>query len=138
MVTNVGYAHVEFFADSIEGVARAKRELIEELPASGTAILNADDERVAQFREVHPGPAITFGIRNPADVQATEVEFVAGGSRFQCEGVSFETSLAGSHGVHNILAGLAVARAFGMPISGLPRRGRNVRRGQDAGGADGA
>jgi UDP-N-acetylmuramoyl-tripeptide--D-alanyl-D-alanine ligase len=119
VVTNVGYAHVEFFADSIDGVARAKRELIEELPASGTAILNADDERVAQFRYVHPGQSITFGIRNPADVQATEVQFIAGGTRFQCAGVSFETPLAGAHGVHNILAGLAVARAFGMPISGL-------------------
>jgi UDP-N-acetylmuramoyl-tripeptide--D-alanyl-D-alanine ligase len=119
VVTNVGYAHVEFFADSIEGVARAKRELIEELPPSGKAVLNADDDRVAGFRDMHPGPSITFGIRNPADVRATEVEFVPGGSRFQCDGVGFETSLAGAHGVHNILAGLAVARAFALPFPGL-------------------
>jgi UDP-N-acetylmuramoyl-tripeptide--D-alanyl-D-alanine ligase len=119
LVTNVGYAHVEFFPDSIEGVARAKRELIEELPASGIAVLNADDERVAQFRDVHPGPVITFGIRNPADVRATDVRFVAGGSEFQCEGTLFETTLAGAHGVLNILAGIAVARAFGLPAEGL-------------------
>ena len=119
VVTNVGYAHVEFFEDSIEGVARAKRELIEELPESGTAILNADDERVAKFREVHAGPVITFGIDKPADVRATEVRFVAGGSRFRCDGVSFETPLAGAHGIHNVLAGLAVARTFGMESGGL-------------------
>jgi UDP-N-acetylmuramoyl-tripeptide--D-alanyl-D-alanine ligase len=119
VVTNVGYAHVEFFRDSIEGVARAKRELIEELPATGTAILNADDERVSRFSEVHQGPAITFGVEHAADVRATNVRFVPGGSQFECDGVSFETSLAGAHGVHNILAGLAVARVFGIPFAEL-------------------
>jgi UDP-N-acetylmuramoyl-tripeptide--D-alanyl-D-alanine ligase len=119
VVTNVGYAHVEFFPDSIEGVARAKRELIEALPASGTAILNADDARVSKFREVHPGRTITFGIEQAADVRATEVRYVAGGSRFLCGGVEFETSLAGAHGVRNILAGLAAAQVFGIAFGEL-------------------
>ena len=120
VVTNVGYAHVEFFEDSIEGVARAKRELIEELPYSnGIAVLNADDERVARFRDTHPGPEITFGIRNPADIEAKDVEFIAGGSRFKCDNETFETTLAGTHGVLNILAGIAAARAFGIPARRL-------------------
>jgi len=119
VVTNVGYAHVEFFQDSIDGVARAKRELIEELPASGIAVLNADDERVARFREIHPGRTITFGIRNPADVQATDLQPIPGGSRFKCDTTAFETTLAGTHGVLNILAGIAVARAFEVPATDL-------------------
>ena len=119
VVTNVGYAHVEFFEDSIDGVARAKRELIEGLSEGGIAILNADDERVARFREVHEGPTITFGMQNEADVRAEQVEFTQEGSRFVCDAVEFRTSLAGTHGVLNILAGLAVARACGILSANL-------------------
>jgi UDP-N-acetylmuramoyl-tripeptide--D-alanyl-D-alanine ligase len=71
VVTNAGYAHVENFEDGIEGVARAKRELVEALPADGIAVLNADDARVAQF--THAGETITFGIDNAAGIRAEDV-----------------------------------------------------------------
>jgi len=119
VVTNVGYAHVEAF-DSIEGVALAKRELIEALdPKTGIAVLNADDPRVLRFREIHPGRAITFGLSPEADVRATDIAPAPDGTRFHVDGVPFHTTLAGRHGVLNLLAGMAVARAFDIPLERL-------------------
>jgi UDP-N-acetylmuramoyl-tripeptide--D-alanyl-D-alanine ligase len=113
VVTNVGFAHVEYF-ESIEGVAAAKRELIEALPRDGVAVLNADDPRVAAFRDVHPGRTITFGFSEAAEVRAEEVEMTATGSRFRALGVDFETGLTGRHGISNLLAAIAVAGEFGI------------------------
>ena len=111
VVTNVGYAHVEFFG-SIEGIAAAKRELIEGLPPDGVAVLNADDPRVAAFREVHPGRSVTFGFSERSDVRAENVEYGAAGSRFRALGVDFESSMSGRHAVMNLLAAIAVAHVF--------------------------
>ena len=111
VVTNVGYAHVEFF-DSIEGVAAAKRELIEGLPRDGVAVLNGDDPRVREFSRVHPGRSVTFGYSEGADVRAEVLSEGVEGSRFRALGVEYETGLPGRHAVMNLLAGLAVAREF--------------------------
>jgi UDP-N-acetylmuramoyl-tripeptide--D-alanyl-D-alanine ligase len=116
VVTNVGYAHVEFF-DSIEGVAAAKRELIEGLPHDGVAVLNADDARVSRFRDVHPGRSVTFGFSPDADVRAEAAEFRADGTRFRVDGVDYETGMVGRHAVMNLLAAMAVAREFGISPS---------------------
>jgi UDP-N-acetylmuramoyl-tripeptide--D-alanyl-D-alanine ligase len=113
VVTNVGYAHVEFF-DSIDGVAAAKRELIEALPDAGVAVLNADDPRVAGFREAHRGRSVSFGFSEHADVRAEAVEFHADGTSFCVGGVAYETGMVGRHAVLNLLAAIAVAREFGI------------------------
>src|ERR1019366_127265 len=113
VVTNVGYAHVEFF-DSIEGIAAAKRELIEGLPPDGVAVLNADDPRVSRFGEAYPGRTVTFGFSEAADVRAEHVEHGADGSRFRALGVDFESAMSGRHAVMNLLAAIAVAHVFGI------------------------
>jgi UDP-N-acetylmuramoyl-tripeptide--D-alanyl-D-alanine ligase len=118
VVTNVGFAHVETFS-SIEEIAAAKRELIESLPTTGVAILNADDERVAAFRAVHAGRSLTYGFSAQAAIRATNVEINAEGTAFTVGSVRFRTMLAGRHNVLNILAGLAVAGVFEIPFEEL-------------------
>ena len=113
VVTNAGYAHVEAFG-SIEGVALAKRELIEELPGDGVAVLNADDPLVAAFAKIYHGRVVTFGLGETADVRAENVDAGASSVRFRYRGLAFESPLAGRHGLSNVLAGLAVAEVFGI------------------------
>src|ERR1700733_14920334 len=72
VVTNVAPVHLEFF-DSIAGIARAKYELIESLPASAVAVLNADDEYVSQFGRDFHGKVVMCGLRAAADVRAENI-----------------------------------------------------------------
>jgi UDP-N-acetylmuramoyl-tripeptide--D-alanyl-D-alanine ligase len=114
VVTNVGYAHIEAF-ESIDGIAAAKRELIDSLPPDGIAVLNADDARVARFADgIAPETAITFGFSEYADVRAEDVEFLPAGTRFRVDAVHFETRLLGRPGILNVLAGIAVAAIYGI------------------------
>lgn len=128
VVTNVGYAHIEYFAD-IEGIALAKRELVEALGPEGTAILNADDARVAGFRGVHEGRTLTYGFSDDADVKAEEVRLYPDGSEFRVRDTKFRSSLRGRHGVSNLLAGIATARAFDIPEHALVAAVEKIRPG---------
>jgi UDP-N-acetylmuramoyl-tripeptide--D-alanyl-D-alanine ligase len=121
VVTNVGWAHIENF-DSIEGIAAAKRELVEELGPEGVAVLNADDARVAAFARVHPGRTLLYGQSAGASVRAEDVQYLRDGVRFRVGAVSFESALTGRHSVSNVLAGLAVASVFGIAPETLSER----------------
>jgi UDP-N-acetylmuramoyl-tripeptide--D-alanyl-D-alanine ligase len=116
VVTNVAPVHLQFF-DSVDAIARAKRELIDYLATRGeaaTAVLNADDERVRRFAEGFPGRVVTFGFSPNADVRATNLRWSnASRSVFSASlrGVSVELSLSlpGRHNVENALAALAAS-----------------------------
>jgi len=126
VVTNVGTAHMEAF-ESIEGIAAAKRELIDALPESGTAVLNADDLRVKAMAR---GNTILYGLSADADIRAEDVEYSAEGVKFRVGATRFTTSLSGRHSVSNILAGLAVAQTFGIAPERLVEAARNLTPGK--------
>ncbi|HLW76029.1 MAG TPA: UDP-N-acetylmuramoyl-tripeptide--D-alanyl-D-alanine ligase [Bryobacteraceae bacterium] len=113
VVTNVGPAHIEFF-ESVEGIAAAKRELIESLDEKGVAVLNADDPRVAKFAETHRGRSILYGLSPQADVRARDIEASPEGTSFRVENILFTTALQGRHNVLNILAGIVSADLYGI------------------------
>ncbi len=120
VVTCVAPVHLGFFS-SVADIARAKYELIQALPASGTAVLNADDEYVSQFGRDFSGRVITFGIQRPADVRADAIkEQGAEGSQFDvvsgCTRVHARLPLIGRHNVYNALAAIAVAQVSGLTL----------------------
>lgn len=125
LVTNVGYAHVENF-DGIEGIAAAKRELIEALPSGGVAVLNADDARVAAFASVTKARVETFGLSEGARTRATNITFNAEGASFEIESQPFHSKIPGRIGVLNISAGVAVARLWGVPLRQLSEAAHSI------------
>jgi UDP-N-acetylmuramoyl-tripeptide--D-alanyl-D-alanine ligase len=72
IVTSVAMAHVEYFGD-LDGVARAKSELVTALPPSGVAVLNLDDPRVAAMASDSPGPVLGYSMDGDAEVRAEDV-----------------------------------------------------------------
>jgi UDP-N-acetylmuramoyl-tripeptide--D-alanyl-D-alanine ligase len=129
VVTNVGSAHIENF-NSVEEIAAAKRELIEALPENGTAVLNADDGRVASFGGIHRGRTILYGESPDAQVRARNIEHSMEGVRFHVGSTVFESALSGRHGVSNILAGIAVAGIHGIPPERLQEKVRKFQPGK--------
>jgi UDP-N-acetylmuramoyl-tripeptide--D-alanyl-D-alanine ligase len=119
VITRIAVEHLEFFS-SIEEIALAERELIENLAWPGaTAVLNADDERVARFADVAHGNVIWFGTGARAQFRAEAIEERGvEGSAFDFVSPSgrarLELPLIGRHNVMNALAALAAASVWGI------------------------
>lgn len=118
LVLNVGTSHIGEFG-SQDNIAIAKGELIEAVAPGGTAVLNADDHRVAAMRSRTGEKVLTFGEAPEADVRATDVK-VDGEGRpaftLHIGGFSgaVQLQLIGEHHVSNALAAGAVALAVGL------------------------
>jgi UDP-N-acetylmuramoyl-tripeptide--D-alanyl-D-alanine ligase len=104
----------------VDEIALAKRELIEGLNGhESTAVLNADDSRVAAFGAYAPGRVVTYGIEKPAFFTAEEIEDRGAlGSAFDYvspEGrVRLELMVPGRHAISNALAALAAASVWNI------------------------
>ncbi|HEY8184120.1 MAG TPA: UDP-N-acetylmuramoyl-tripeptide--D-alanyl-D-alanine ligase [Thermoanaerobaculia bacterium] len=119
--TNIGPVHIEFFG-TIEKIAEAKRELLENLAPNGTVVLNTDNVYVMNISRGFEGKKVTYGIDHPADFRPTNiVERGLLGTRFTLEGRAFELVLPGRHNLENLLAAIATARSVGISWEGIAR-----------------
>lgn len=120
VVLNVGPTHLERLG-SMEAIAEAKSEAVQDLPATGYAILNADDAWVAAMAPTTQARVLTFGIGSHADFRASEiqsrglagVEFTLG---YLGRSIRVRSPVPGADLVPNALAALAVAVAAGASV----------------------
>jgi len=120
VVTAVQPVHLSRIG-SLEAIERAKGELLEALPSSGAAVLNADDPIVARMSRRTSARVIRYGFADDADVRATRISSAGfDGMRFVLVTPSGSRPVAiptpGRLSVHNALAGAAVGLAAGVPL----------------------
>ncbi|MFZ1399187.1 MAG: UDP-N-acetylmuramoyl-tripeptide--D-alanyl-D-alanine ligase [Candidatus Promineifilaceae bacterium] len=118
VVTLVGAVHLER-AGSMENIVKAKRELVEALPADGTAILNKDDANVMSMAAHTQARIFTYGLSNTADLWANNIRSKGlEGVRFTMhhngESLVVQVPLLGRHSVHTSLRAAAVGLVEGL------------------------
>jgi UDP-N-acetylmuramoyl-tripeptide--D-alanyl-D-alanine ligase len=119
VVLNVGHAHAGEFG-GLDQVAIAKGELVEALPSSGVAILNADDPRVLAMASRTAARVVTFGLGS-ADVRAVNVRLDSlGRASYALVTAAGSAPVAlrvhGAHQVPNSLAAAALAAELGLGL----------------------
>ncbi|MEV7932477.1 UDP-N-acetylmuramoyl-tripeptide--D-alanyl-D-alanine ligase [Curtobacterium sp. NPDC089185] len=137
VVLKVGLAHAGEFG-GIEATQRAKSEMVTDLPATATALLNVDDDRVASMRALTDASVVGFGTSAGADYRIGGIETDRGGTRFTLtappvpeeaaadhaegsahgpETVDVRLAILGEHHAMNASAALTVAHLWGVPLA---------------------
>jgi UDP-N-acetylmuramoyl-tripeptide--D-alanyl-D-alanine ligase len=120
VITNVGVAHLEGLGD-LEGVAKAKVELVEKISSKGLIVLNGDDKLLMETAAPYQRETVTFGLEKKNDVSGARVQNLGR------EGVSFHVQYQGRSwairlgipGLHNVINALAAA-AVGLCLNEPP------------------
>ncbi|MCA1991333.1 MAG: UDP-N-acetylmuramoyl-tripeptide--D-alanyl-D-alanine ligase, partial [Coleofasciculus sp. S288] len=116
VITNVGTAHIGLLG-SEDAIAKAKCELLAEMPATGVAVLNHDNSRLIKTAAtVWQGRTLTYGLEG-GDLQGRLID----PQTLEVEGMQFSLPLPGRHNALNYLAALAVAKLLGVDWTPLTK-----------------
>ncbi len=114
VITNVGTAHIGRLG-SEAAIARAKCELLEQMPDSSVAILNRDSQRLMErAAAVWRGQTLTYGLEG-GDLSGELID----SQTLKVEGVELPLPLPGRHNALNYLAALAVAKVLDIDFTPL-------------------
>ena len=125
VIINIGTMHIEHLG-SIEGILKAKLEILEGMSADGTIVLNGDDSLLWNQREELAQKAVYFGVRNPeVDVAGSSVsqktDTLSFAVNVEDQTLLITLSLEGEHYVHDALAAVAVGMKMGVSAENICR-----------------
>jgi len=137
VITTVGPVHLELLG-TLERVAQAKAELVESLPARGTAVVPAGERQLEPYLRREDIEIVRFG--EGGEVSLSYFAARDGRSRLKVEAfgrpLTIEFSFSGRHNATNALAALAAYNALGLPLGKAQRGARHVKlsrwRGEEA------
>lgn len=116
IITNVGPTHLEFLG-SVEGVAKAKGELLEYLDESSMTILNLDDLLLSKERVKVKGRLLGFGIERNSQFRGEGLSLnQERRGHFTLQGHFFQLTVPGRHNVYNALAAATAGVALNVPL----------------------
>ncbi|HCL91357.1 MAG TPA: translation initiation factor IF-3 [Verrucomicrobiota bacterium] len=120
IVTSIGQDHYRNFR-TLEATAAEKGILIESLPDSGVAVLNADDPYVIAMASRTKARILTYGLSDRADVRATDIrstwpERLSLTVTYQGTSIRIETGLFGTLLSNSVLAAVSGALAAGIGL----------------------
>ena len=121
VLTNIGPAHLEFLTD-LEGVAKAKGEMVESLPADGALVFNGDDPYATKIAQTYSGKKVSFGFGDNNLIKGEEIkrlgyQNIALGVSIRDDYHLFRLPLLGKHNAYNALAAIGVGWLLGISLS---------------------
>ncbi len=117
LITNAGSAHLEGFG-SLQGVVRAKGEIIEGLSPNGVVVLNAEDAGLPYWKQcAGDHRVVTFGLDASADVSAETQSGSVTVNSTNGQSATLKLALPGRHNLINAMAAIAACQECGVPVS---------------------
>ena len=118
ILNNVEFDHADIYPD-LAAIQKSFRQLLQQVPANGLALINADDPNALAVAQDAPCEILEVGSGPQAAARYQVLKADASGSRFTLHGHEFHLQLAGRHNVHNASMALCAAHTLGLPLDKL-------------------
>ena len=126
IVLNIDNDHLDYFKN-LDNIKKSFNEYVSHLPEDGYLVVNSDDENSGDLKNHTKAKVVTYGIFNPAEYMATDINFDSEGcaSFYVIKDLvrlgKIELSIPGEHNVSNAMAAIAMADLYGISFEDIKR-----------------